>query len=440
MELFKTRKYIRQRIENLFATRGVNISIGELEIVSLNKLYLKQVALVNKNLESQFFEIDSILLNVSVWRSVLYFALVGEMRILGIHGEIDFVSINPFIVDQLIFTFKIRTRTKLVFMELEGISIFFQKIDKKQISEVYIELIDISWNDIICMLQDHLMSDVLKNSYSEDKLSIYCYQKKMKNTKSSIPFFNACIKYNELSLYHKDFLSQKENEIWVDDAYLRKTLMGKINKDKARNYIPLDRLSKNLINAVICTEDPDFWNHHGISPSYIGYALQKNIEQKKIVRGASTITMQLVRNLFLSHNRTWARKAEESIIVLLLENYYKISKETIIELYLNIIEFAPGVYGIGEASIYYFGKNHSELSLMEILTLTYIIPRPKYFYEALCKETLQLKTNLYNHISVYFSVMLKKNIIQATDQNSIDYKIQFAPVFGTFDLKKTEVK
>lgn len=77
----------------------------------------------------------------------------------------------------------------------------------------------------------------------------------------------------------------------------------------------------------------------------LGIALRENIKSGKFIRGASTITMQVARNLFLTHHRNLMRKTEETIITLLLENYYEISKENILEFYLNLIEFAPGIYG-----------------------------------------------------------------------------------------------
>ena len=432
IELFPIGTYIQKKIVQLFFQKGIDVSIGEIKIVGFSKLYLDQLTCKRDSLQEQFLKITSFELHISFWRSLWNIALIGEIHMLEIHGKVDFMSEAPLLIDQLFVVFKIRPRSILARLEQGNVSVFFQKIKKKHESEVYIELSDLGWNDIIGVLKDHLMSDLLKNSYSEDRLSVYGY---LKTTgKNDIPFFNASIKSTRLSLYHKDFPFQKEKEVWVDACYLRKILEERINKNHSKLYVPYENISNNLVNAVICTEDPDFWNHQGISPFYIGYALRENLEKKKISRGASTITMQLVRNLFLSQNRTCARKAEESIIALLLENYYKISKETIIELYLNLIEFAPNVYGIEEASQYYFEKRHCDLSLTEIIILTYIIPRPKYFHEALHKKTAQLRSNLYNHINICAASMLRRRTITMQDFNRIYYMIEFAPMFGIFDL------
>ena len=107
--------------------------------------------------------------------------------------------------------------------------------------------------------------------------------------------------------------------------------------------------------------------------------------------------MQLIKNALLSQDRTLCRKIEEAILTLLMENYYKVSKRDILEMYLNMIEFAPNVYGIEDASFFYFGKSCTTLSITEIVTLTYVIPRPIFFYKALLQKTEQLSTNLYRH-------------------------------------------
>ena len=431
-------KYIQNKIKKIFAARGIDIVLGKIRVISLNKLNIKQVVFASAQLKSQFLQIDIITLHISVWKSLLTFALTGEIRVLDIHGEIACVSEKSFTIESILITFKIRFRTKLFFVEIDVIPIFIQIVNKRHQAELYLESKDIVWNNIIKLLYDHLQSDLLKNACSESKISVFCYLKKMKNGKNNIPIFTGNIKSDGFVLFDKNFPFEKEKAIWIDNIFLKNIFTKKISKDKSRNYISFSQISKNLINAVICTEDPDFWNHHGISPFYVGYALQENVEKKKISRGASTITMQLVRNLFLSHNRTFARKAEESIIALLLENYYKISKETILELYLNILEFAPNVYGIDEASTYYFSKNHSELSLTEILTLTYIIPRPKYFGEALRDKTQQLKENLYQHIKAYSATMLTKKLIPQEDWVNIYYSIQFAPIFDILDCTLIE--
>jgi peptidoglycan/xylan/chitin deacetylase (PgdA/CDA1 family) len=202
----------------------------------------------------------------------------------------------------------------------------------------------------------------------------------------------------------------------------------------AKDYIPYEKIPEHLINAVVCTEDPNFWAHHGIDPAFVGYAIATNLKSNRFERGASTITMQLVRNLFLNHDKNILRKAEECVIALLIENHFKIKKTDILELYLNLIEFAPNVYGLHNACQFYFGKPYNGLTLTECLALTYIIPRPKHFYEALPEKSEQLKKNLHLHIQQYANVMLRKKHITSDDFNNISNTVAFSSRFETLQL------
>lgn len=112
-----------------------------------------------------------------------------------------------------------------------------------------------------------------------------------------------------------------------------------------------------------------------------------------------------------------------------------VSKHDILEIYLNMIEFVPNVYGIEDASKFYFGKPFSELNIVEVIVLTDVIPRPIYFYEALLQKTEQLRRNLNNHIKQYLSVALQKKIITRECLKSIGTDhIIFADEFGTLSL------
>jgi hypothetical protein len=429
-------KYFQKKIVETFHSKGIAVTIGHTKLIHLHTVCLQQLVLKYRQQENRVFEIDSIEASLSVWQSLWRLALVGEIQINGLKGAVDFVSDHPFEADTVAVAFKKGRRTTLISVTTGNISLFLQLMIKKKSSDLYVEVKNLCWNDLIGLLKGHLLSDILENSCSDDKLSAYGYIKCLKGVQNTFPLCTANLQCDGLTLYHKEFPMQKEKALWIDDLLLKKKLTGKINQNGSRTYIPYEQISKTLIDAVICTEDPDFWNHKGISPFYIGYALRENSEKKKIARGASTITMQLVRNLFLSQNRTFARKAEESIIALLLENYYKISKETIIELYLNMIEFAPDVYGIDEASRYYFGKQQSDLSLTEILTLTYIIPRPVHFEEALRNQTEQLKSNLFNHIQTVASVLFKKKLICGDEWVKIDSVVCFVAPFGPLFKEK----
>jgi hypothetical protein len=144
-------------------------------------------------------------------------------------------------------------------------------------------------------------------------------------------------------------------------------------------WISLEEMSPYLIQAVTTTEDSNFFEHHGFSPYAIQRSMIRNLEKGKFSQGGSTITQQLTKNLFLSREKTISRKFQEAFITWQIERL--LSKEKIIELYFNIIEFGPEIYGIREASRQYFGKEPKELSLLESAFLVSLIPNPRKYYE-----------------------------------------------------------
>ena len=113
--------------------------------------------------------------------------------------------------------------------------------------------------------------------------------------------------------------------------------------------------------------------------SAIQESLIQDLKEHRFVRGGSTLSMQLVKNVFLSRKKTIARKLEEMLIVWLIEENGLTSKERMFEVYLNIAEWGPGIYGAAEASHFYFAKEPSELTLAESIYMASIIPRPKHF-------------------------------------------------------------
>lgn len=144
-------------------------------------------------------------------------------------------------------------------------------------------------------------------------------------------------------------------------------------------YAPISQISRHLRNAILTAEDAGFYSHKGFHEEAFRQAIIKNIEEGEFARGASTISMQLVKNVFLSRKKTVARKVEEAIIVWLIENQNLVSKNRMFEVYLNIIEWGPNVYGAKDASRFYFGKQPDELNLNEAIFLTSIIPSPKRY-------------------------------------------------------------
>ena len=142
-------------------------------------------------------------------------------------------------------------------------------------------------------------------------------------------------------------------------------------------YISIDQISKDYLNAVIAVEDKRFNEHLGIDIYSIGRALLNNIENKKIIGGGSTITQQLAKNMYFDQKKRLTRKVAELFVVFNLEENY--SKEEILELYVNVIYFGDGYYGIKEASNGYFDKEPSELDLNEATLLAGIPNAPSVY-------------------------------------------------------------
>lgn len=141
------------------------------------------------------------------------------------------------------------------------------------------------------------------------------------------------------------------------------TLIGQSNSGEERYWVPLGKMSPSLVDATISIEDKKFYDHNGFDFTRIGGALVADVRSFGKVQGASTITQQYARNLFLEHDKTWSRKLLEAFYTIRLEMNY--SKEQILEGYLNTIYYGNGTYGVQAASQFYFGKNAADLSLAE---------------------------------------------------------------------------
>lgn len=142
-------------------------------------------------------------------------------------------------------------------------------------------------------------------------------------------------------------------------------------------WVPYERISPNLKRAIIAAEDGKFLQHEGFDLEAIQKAYEKNLEQGKFVRGGSTISQQLAKNLFLSGKKTPWRKIEEAVITLMLENV--MSKRRILEIYLNKIEWGNGVFGAEAASRHYYGVSASVLTEKQAARLAAMVPSPRFY-------------------------------------------------------------
>lgn len=146
---------------------------------------------------------------------------------------------------------------------------------------------------------------------------------------------------------------------------------------KTRKWVDLEDVNYNLINAVVSIEDKNFYKHHGFDYLRIAKAMYQNIKNGKITQGASTISQQYIKNIYLDFNTSWKRKIEEAFLTLELEVHF--TKDEILEGYLNNINYGQGNYGIGNASRYYFNKEPLDLTLEEALILAGIPNSPEYY-------------------------------------------------------------
>jgi len=203
---------------------------------------------------------------------------------------------------------------------------------------------------------------------------------------------------------------QKINSDFVYTPYeygkpMRNITIGPSNP----NFTRLGDMSPNFKNAVLTSEDPSFFRHTGFVEQSFRNSIATNFKEKRFKRGGSTISMQLVKNIFLSRNKTIARKAEEILIVWLIEKNHLVSKERMLEVYFNIIEMGQNVYGIGEASRHYFGKTPAELTIGEGIFLANIVPKPKVALYKFMSDG-SLKGYLFNYFNFIGNTMARRGL------------------------------
>lgn len=207
---------------------------------------------------------------------------------------------------------------------------------------------------------------------------------------------------NQPFMYHAYEDTVLAREIWVGD--------------KNPNFVSIGEISSFLKQSVLTTEDPSFYSHKGFEIEAFRMSIATNVKEKRFKRGASTLSMQLMKNLYLGRDKTMFRKFEEIILVWLAEHSQQVPKSRLLEIYLNIIEWGRDVYGITEASRYYFSKRPSQLELGESLYLASIIPRPKTGLSSF-DYTGHLRPWLGRYFQTYGSIMERRGLL---DSLSVD--------------------
>ncbi len=212
-----------------------------------------------------------------------------------------------------------------------------------------------------------------------------------------------------------------------------------------RHWTPSAQIPPEMKWAVILAEDSNFYKHEGFDVKAIKQAIKYDLEKKSFARGASTITQQVAKNLFLSREKTITRKVKELYLAWRMEQ--ELTKGRIIELYLNVVELGPMVYGIGHGSRYYFGKPASALTPRESAFLAAMLPGPRLAYNPYKNLRRVLKRS-----DMIVKLMRRKGVLDEREyrtalaeqpnvagmQRKVDQVIAQPPVFGSPSSARTE--
>lgn len=205
----------------------------------------------------------------------------------------------------------------------------------------------------------------------------------------------------------KTALMEYREKEWKEEG--KKVRMNQI-------WVPLSNISPYLLKAVLIGEDDKFWIHEGFDYEAIQKAIEKDIKAGRFKFGGSTISQQLARNLYLSLAKNPLRKMREAIITWRMERV--LSKRRILELYLNVVEWGDGIFGVEAASKYYYGKSSSELTPQEAARLAAVLPNPRKYNPAGDQRYVVNRSNLI------YSIMIQRGIVipeykEATETNEI---------------------
>lgn len=185
------------------------------------------------------------------------------------------------------------------------------------------------------------------------------------------------------------------------------TVSGKTLCDKSMDYVQIDDVSPYFLDAVIMSEDDKFYHHNGFDWKEFKNSLLANLRAFSFVRGGSTITQQLVKNVYLDHSKSISRKIKEAYIANQIEKNY--SKELILEKYINAIQLGRGLWGIKEAAIHYFGVYPKDLGVLESLYLVILLPSPVKYSQSY--EENKLTPYQKNRIKILLVRLKRKGIV-----------------------------
>ncbi|QJR16866.1 monofunctional biosynthetic peptidoglycan transglycosylase [Usitatibacter palustris] len=176
------------------------------------------------------------------------------------------------------------------------------------------------------------------------------------------------------------------------EASLERLRTTKPDAKLRHQWVEYEKISSHLKRAIVASEDAKFTDHEGFDWEEIEKAKAKNKEKGKVVRGASTISQQLAKNLFLSGDRSMWRKGQEALITVMIEN--AMDKRRILEIYLNVIEWGDGVYGAEAAARHYYGRSAAALDAEGAARLAAMVPNPRFYDRHRNTAWLRKKTDL----------------------------------------------
>ncbi len=203
-------------------------------------------------------------------------------------------------------------------------------------------------------------------------------------------------------------LTNIKNRLTITTYDRQKTKVYRTLCPWTTDFVMSKDLPRHVIGAIIVSEDSTFFKHKGIDWHEIKEAFKKNLKEKRYARGASTITQQVVKNAFLTKEKTLYRKIIEVITALKMERI--LSKQEILDYYINLIELGPGIYGIHDGALYYFKRKPKDLTPYQAALLAYFIPNPKKYGGSY----------LSNKYSKFRNERVKKIILEMTRQGYLE--------------------
>ena len=210
------------------------------------------------------------------------------------------------------------------------------------------------------------------------------------------------------------FMQYREN-VWQKKGIKRKI---------TNIWVPLSRVSPYVMKAVIIAEDDKFWSHDGFDFEAMQKALEKDIKKKKFNAGGSTISQQLAKNLYLSPAKNPVRKIKEAILTWRMER--QLSKRRIMELYLNVVEWGDGIFGIEAAARKNYGKGAAELTAHEAATLAAVIPNPRRYKLNGTSRYVENQSERIYQIMVRRGIVIPEydDVISEKDENNSETSVK----------------